>query len=404
MQTKKILQVIILFSFLFHLLSCDNKENLLPTNVSPEENIKNGLIDYTNSITYSNQQLYLLGIAEEMKLFTEPEEITSLPSFINNVNEDKKESWTLSLKEADKGDNELACSLYAGTLRVVEGEISSNNYLKLLLLERYKFLDARNKLVADYLLDINGNVPYVVPTNKTLAKWLDNDSEKETKKYNEYIRLSMVRRYEMLNQLIRASFETYDIKFDPETKQLLQASKQLHHILENTEQDLGHPDEACGYYAILQYFFPHFSLKRSEFPELFRIYEEIIREFKETEKDTDKKLLLKNFTLRIHQTMQQANISLSPLSREILKLKQEIDLDIFKVKLAPQKNFLKYEIPCERVSWPYPLPNPAFLNRKSDIKEVNEIELLSEKLPEPKKGKKKKRSSKHNQMANLKKD
>src|SRR5262245_1067278 len=105
MQIKKILQTIIYFSFLLHLLSCNNKENILPTHALSEENIKNNLVDYTDPLTYDDKNLYVLGIAKGMKLFAKPTD--SLPSFVHDMEESRKESWTLNLQETDKGDYEL---------------------------------------------------------------------------------------------------------------------------------------------------------------------------------------------------------------------------------------------------------------------------------------------------------
>jgi hypothetical protein len=245
----------------------------------------------------------------------------------------------------EKEKNEFVAQVYQVTSKLSQGRIDINNYLEALLKIRYNYLSWRSNQVTNYLLDLRETVPYVVPTSKILSGWLDKHAGGNIKKRHEDKRFLVMQLYEVLNMFIRDSFLVCDSdELNQETIALLEASKNLHAILNETRYELGHPDEACSYYAILQHFFPSPSEKSKEFRELSKLYTKIKKEIESSigqENDlekTHKKLFLKNFATAIHQRMQHpAQEDKIGLIQEISDIEKEMDVEIDKSYSTLQK-------------------------------------------------------------------
>lgn len=242
-------------------------------------------------------------------------------------------------------ENELVCKIKDTTLKLSKAEIDINQYLRFLLQSRSEYLASRNKLVKNYLLDISEKEAYVGPTNQALAKWVDKYAPKMTKKLNKDIRFLEVQIYEVLHMFIKYSFLICKKdKLDAKTNELIAASKQLSKILDNTKRDMGHPDEACSYYGIIQTFLPNGSQETSGFKELLQLYNQVKKEVQEIigqendAEETHRMLLLKKFVKALDETLHQAGKYKSDLVQEILEIQKDMDLEIYKPNLVLEIN------------------------------------------------------------------
>lgn len=305
---------------------------------------------------------------------------------------------TIDPSTKEESINKVVSNIRESTLSLSQGEMDVNNYLEFLLKVRDNYLIERTQVVKNYLLDSDNNIQYIPPTNKVLSDWLDKGTAQEIKKGNKNTRFATVQVYEILNLFIR---DTYNIceqdKLSKEVSNIISSSKQLYPIVKGMRHDVGHPDEICSHYGIVQDFFPVCSPKSTSFPKLLRLYNDVRKKVRidigqeNDPEETHRKLFLKSFLIAIDQNMQQISGDQSALTQEILAIEKDMDVKIYTTYLTSQNNVLTPKKNCA-INVPLPgLSNSIFL--KDDT-------VLSKQEPSSINKKKKRRGIKNRQKHN----
>jgi hypothetical protein len=251
MSTQKLHQIILFFIFIFF-LSCDGELNISPASFIEDEP-KNEACEEVDHLQigykYSDEYFYLLKIAENMRSYVDE----TLPNSITLRN--GQQVCAANKQIFGREDVEV---LTTQALQLVNGQKELDGFLCDLLDLRFKYLVARDNILNKILKGkkLEGTIQPIMPlpTNKKLFGWLvqSNTFSNQIKELKKQRRFE-IGRFEFLNWLIKETFLRCNLAdLSTKTTHLLRASIQLHPILAGIDQDLGHPDEACGaYYKLL---------------------------------------------------------------------------------------------------------------------------------------------------------
>lgn len=406
---------IILFYITLYLLSCGGSNTVLHNSIEPlsTEIVESGLVDYEYedlANNYNNKYLHLLDIVERMRVYTEEEASRPLSDFEGDT------ELCINIKKQQRDlRNEYVERLYDNTVDLVTGKKDIDDHLYTLLKYRFDYLMGRDQGIGQ-LLSPENEIPLVIPpTNKHLFDWLMQSRQfnaYETMKRQQELRIQAVARFEMLNLLIKESFLHCELaELKPITKKLLQASVQLHPILAGTRQDLGHPDEACSCYGLLEPIILASNNKynvHENFPILLTLKNKIRQSFNKYDNPSQyNMILLQNF---IHITkVEEVKGYNVELRRELLGIRKNIDVEVYKAHFirtpqlvslkglgVPKSHNICIEVTDYEISkWPYLLPEPDFL--KSSLPNKTALSV-SKQLPHNKKHTQKKHKSKIRQQ------
>ncbi len=332
----------------------------------------------------------LLDIVERTRMYIEEEASMPYPdlSILSPVD---KETWLSRLKSIRVNQINFVKQLNGNTLDLLNGKQTADSYLFFLLKRRLEYLSERDEAISDYLsIDYRGPAS-IIPTSQDLSNFLAQADPDYIKDYNEQLRLAMVTKFELLNLFIRETFSQCSLEeLKPETINLLRMSVQLHPILTGERKDLGHPDEAGGYYAILEPIMFTSSKKFNQVLPNLRKEFNVLKErpiFKDSfgipankkgESLNFLRLLVDNIRNK-EQKEREVNIDRpGEITQELLSIKQNLDIAVYKAHVDRQVKYFqlrnlgtpigpKHRVRTEPMtdyefgSWPYELPNPAFL-------------------------------------------
>jgi hypothetical protein len=377
-----------ILSILWVLVSCTGLGNMPAMENASSSNCNNIIPPEDEETFINNKYLSLLDIVERMRVYTEEEAKITHPILGD-------------IKKTKPPLDDLVELFYEQTLNLLNKKQDINTYLHFLLTYRFTYLVERNKLIdktlntADYqeTKQTSEIQEFCNPMSKTLFDFVMKDERfKRHKSYNETVRLYSIRRFELLNLLIRESVTKCSLdELAPSTINLLRASVQLHPILTGECKDLGNPDEAGGYHAILEFimFSSNITFGKN-IPRLRKIYSDqtIIRNII-FNKDLKKYNFhfLKTFFWEINAEKQAESKKnsinkLEPITQEILSIQKDLDSYIFEAHFEPKEqifqlknigtssgkahqirgSFTDYEVG----KWPYELPYPDFLKKPQE--------------------------------------
>lgn len=308
----------------------------------------------------NNNYLSLLDIIERMSAFEE--EATSIP-LSDGITPEATKDWVEDLKPSLERQQQLIDRLYVETLDLLKNKITIDNYLYYLLNERYTYLVNREEQIVN---DFKSKGILVTMTSKDLMDFLDkNDYAKYyygksyTKKeliLNEQKRLIIVRRYELLQLLIREAYKLCNIsELSQETLELLSISVKLQPILTGISRNLGHPDETGNAYTLLEnicFANEETSLKLLNLWDRCCSISERVVKLKESKLESadDDKIARAIHAFFSYLIESRQSLPLleeffkkkqNKLEKEILRVKEKLDLPIYKEYLSKKHQPLK---------------------------------------------------------------
>lgn len=395
MKNSLIPHVLMLFFLGFSCIACREKVNVQKTVTDTTERvdyIEDGALlsdmegilqqDVTHFINENHKKyLNLLELAERMVIYTHEETIKFAQEEQNTADEDFK-----IRKEQKKHQLMFAKMMYDKVVDLATGQIDSNHCLFYMLINRLIYLIKRQQLVDEFFAFEKKQTRFIAPTDEALCEWfLQDDFINENRIQHIDHRTSTITRYEMLNLLIKECFSQCKLNDLADiTIYLLRASKQLHPILENRQQGLGHPDEACGsYYNLLA---PVILAKEGEstnFKALMALKQESLNHLA-TQQVSDfsmekNRFLFFKFYVENVKNYQLINRN---IRNELKRIQKNIDacivsdycpnlLDVIKVSASchnqmPQETTIQFVFPTLNSN--FSLPNPSFLHVVSTYK------------------------------------
>ncbi len=270
--------------------------------------------------------------------------------------------------------------------------------------------------------DASASSLYVFPTDKGLFNYFINPKYKDFEKAN---RIIIINRFELLNLLIKEAFAlSSPSELSAKTIKLLRASVQLHDMITGKREDLGHPDEAGGYYAILKpLVLDNSDVNHESYKELRKLLQ--VEDIKEKVEPTESPNLTTLMILA--KSIETKNLLQKALDRRVLnlildKIRKDIDLEVYEAHfetteetillknmwcLSENMPSIKTNMTAHQMgTWPYDLVYPGFLTRSSNKEQKKDIHLDfygGSNLQQTKVGRSKKENGKTNSKDKVKK-
>jgi hypothetical protein len=280
---------------------------------------------------------------------------------------------------------EFVEKLYNVVLDLVTGKKDINQQLYTLLRFRIDYLTCRNYFLKG-LLSVDNKISLVTPpTSEPLLNWLMQGKifSPEAIQRQAELRLSAVTRFEMLNLLIKETFSYCNVdELQPETINLLKTSVQLHPILAGIRQDLGHPDEACSYYGILQHILLPTDVTHNNFPTLVSLKNNLELNMQKIEIYKNPNEYNLHFLIYLINNIKIDKNTNIALRDELLSIQRNMDFYVNKAHFKKFIPFMGLGVPKGQgifmydytdtkehsKKWPYQLPKPDFLKVSSSIR------------------------------------
>lgn len=407
----------VLLALYLSIICCKGNSELLK--LESDDSI--GLTKVEEETTINTKYLSLLDIVERLSVYIEEEhDHINLDEF--NAKPSEKEAYINILKANSDEQRQSIESLYESTLNLLSSRINIDQYLNNLLSSRFMYLFMRTTNIKNYALTPPQQATHVIPTSKRLFNWHAQDKNLiRHKHFNNRLRIQSIQKFEILNLLIREAYRSCSVEeLSTSTIEYLRKSVQLHPLLDGTSQDLGHPDAACGDYALLEelIFDPdddkedENSYENDFSSPLLSLIDIDIRKIAESfcsKKQKNNQEALKLLIRYLHNVnlnnTNTRDTELKPkekkLLAKLLPIRATLDTEVYEAHTIPKERLFRITFTGNTTSasslavsepteyqagiWPYELPYPDFLRKTIDL----EIDHITPKRKQSKNQRKK---------------